>query len=228
MVPSVRWPGCPSFELGNLEMPEITDNELWTLFTGKDAPPDNFEWAHDRCMNLIKQRELEAIKNFIATAPKLIDPNFLLRMVWLHQTKFNVGSLLYDDELPRLFKNFFILAKIQVDTQELANSLHRILNSLIDSEYIQSKRHYFPMPCILTEKGEIIAKEWFQNLVLEAESPKGVTVPPPIADPVPDDSSLTHKASAEEPNRKFERKQKFFLFGKIKKKEGRIPSEMRS
>jgi len=56
--------GQPFFELGNLEMPEITDNELWTLFTGKDAPPDNFEWPHDRCMNLIKQRE----------PPPIIDP----------------------------------------------------------------------------------------------------------------------------------------------------------
>ena len=109
-------------------MPEITNEELWELFTGRSEPSDCFKngrWLHLTLED--KQGIIEVIKKAVTIIPnKKRRDTYLLRLMWIRESIFEMPPL-HKDQLLAFFVSAFTLAGGRIDKYGIRDEFNRLL-----------------------------------------------------------------------------------------------------
>ena len=92
------------------ELWEISEVDLWELFTGLPKRPDYFKNGLTGQITLVTQREVKAIRSAVASAPAatLRYGDYILLLMWIREARFALPPL-HKGSLLAFFKRMFLV-----------------------------------------------------------------------------------------------------------------------
>jgi len=170
-------------EKEKITVANISDVELWELFTGRQVTHDErMELQHpdydsDSPINKgfpVKWNELIGIKNIVANVTLSIT-DYMLLLLWIREVKFEMPALLIEQDLKNFIRGAYIFRGIEKCNKEIGKNIIKQLHAghLKDRNGISSPSGFTTVYC-LTSLGKQVGKRKFN----EQESPTTAIVFP--------------------------------------------------
>lgn len=152
------------------ELYEISNDDLWELFTGRRQQPYSFREGSLGKHTLVTQRDTDAIRNAVANArPSSRGNRDLLLLMWIREMKFGKAPL-HDDNLCVFFKDAFNLTETSVSEEGIRYKIEELLNSGDIERKDERLGNRWGNAYHLSMSAKRQAKKRFNELILKTET----------------------------------------------------------